>query len=224
MEAVVTPAIERDRYAQARLEIAEASAFDLPYAIMNFLATVVACYGLLANSPAVVIGAMILAMLLGPISGVALALVDGDIGLLRKALFAELGGVLLVVVTAFVVGFVHRDIPLTHEIMVRTAPNFFDLMIALASGAAGAYASVSTRLSVAFIGVAVATALVPPLACCGMLLARGDAELAGGAFYLPWSTSWRSKAPHRSSCGRAVSRHDGWEGSCFPTSSASVCC
>ncbi len=65
-----------ERHTTVRLEIAAASSFDLPFAIMNFLATVVACYGLLANSAAVVIGAMILALLLGPISGVALALAD----------------------------------------------------------------------------------------------------------------------------------------------------
>ena len=66
----------------------------------------------------------------------------------------------------------------------RTSPNFFELMIALAGGAAGAYASISPRLSVAFVGVAIATALVPPLASCGLLLARGDFDLAEGAFLL----------------------------------------
>ena len=58
--------------------------FDTPYIVMNVLATVVACYGLLANSPAVVIGAMIIAMLLGPITGVALGLVEGDNSLLKS--------------------------------------------------------------------------------------------------------------------------------------------
>jgi uncharacterized hydrophobic protein (TIGR00271 family) len=173
-----------DSFAQVRLQIDDASAFDIPYIIMNTLATIVACYGMLANSPAVVIGAMIIAMLLGPISGVGLALVDGDQRLLRKALTALLGGVVVVVITAFAIGFAHRDIPVTHEIMARTSPNLFDLMIALAGGAACAYSAISPRLSIAFVGAAIATALVPPLSSCGLLLARGNYLLAGGAFLL----------------------------------------
>jgi uncharacterized membrane protein len=55
-------------------------------------------------------------------------------------------GVIAVMLTAFTIGFIHREIPLTAEIMARTAPNIFDLMIALAGGAAGAYATVSPRL------------------------------------------------------------------------------
>ena len=130
---------------------------------------------------------MIIAMLLGPIAGVALALVDGNAKLLRKAVGAEVGGVLIVLAVAFVVGLLHKDIPVTHEMMARTAPNFLDLMIALAGGAAGAYATVSPRLSMAFVGVAIATALVPPLSSCSMLLARGEYTLAGGAFLLAFT-------------------------------------
>ena len=81
-----------DPYVRIRRDMEEACAFDRPLVVMNALATVVACYGLLANSSAVVIGAMILAMLLGPISGVALALVEGNLALLRKASLAVSGG------------------------------------------------------------------------------------------------------------------------------------
>lgn len=175
------------KFQEARHRIDDGSSFDVAYVVMNTLATIVACYGLLADSPAVVIGAMIIAMLLGPIAGVALALVDGNPKLLRKALGAEVGGVLIVLVVAFVVGLLHKEIPITHEIMARTAPNFLDLMIALAGGAAGAYATISPRLSAAFVGVAIATALVPPLSSCSMLLARGQYKLAGGAFLLAFT-------------------------------------
>ncbi len=164
--------------------IRENAVFTLPYVLMNTLATVVACYGLLQNSTAVVIGAMIIAMLLGPISGIALALVCGDNGLLRKSLGAELGGVLTVMIVAFLIGKVHQDMPLTNEILARTTPNILDLMIALAGGAAGAYATVSPRLSVGLVGVAIATALVPPLSTCSICLARGETRLALGGFLL----------------------------------------
>ena len=164
--------------------IRENAAFTVPYVTMNALATVVACYGLLQNSTAVVIGAMIIAMLLGPISGIALALVSGDNALLRKALLAEIGGAWVVLGVAFCIGKIHQEMPLTHEILARTAPNILDLMIALAGGAAGAYATVSPRLSVGLVGVAIATALVPPLSTCSICLARGETRLAFGGFLL----------------------------------------
>ena len=124
--------------ADKRDSIRSGARFDVPYVTMNVLATVVASYGLFANSPAVVIGAMIIAMLLGPIEGVAFALVDGDPKLLRDAFLAEFGGVAIVLVTAFVLGLIHRDIPISSEILSRTSPNFLALMIALGGGAAGA--------------------------------------------------------------------------------------
>jgi uncharacterized hydrophobic protein (TIGR00271 family) len=151
---------------------------------MNVLAATIAAYGLLANSPAVVIGAMIVAMLLGPIMGTSLALVDGDILLLRKGVFSLIVGIAGVMVMALILGLIHKNVPLTDEIMSRTAPNLLDLMVALAGGAAGAYATVSPRLSVAFIGVAIATALVPPLVAASLLLARSELELAFGALLL----------------------------------------
>ncbi len=173
---------------QARNSIRESiksgSSLSVAYMTMNGLSTVVASYGLLSNSAAVVIGAMIIAMLLGPITGIALALVDGDNTLLRRSLAAEAAGVCLVLVVALAIGYVHRDIPLTAEILSRTKPNILDLMIALAGGAAGAYATVSPKLSVGLVGVAIATALVPPLATCSICLARGDVKLALGGFLL----------------------------------------
>jgi uncharacterized hydrophobic protein (TIGR00271 family) len=176
---------EGERHKEAvRSSVADNSSFDQAYVVMNVLATIVASYGLLADSAAVVIGAMVIAMLLGPISGMGLALVDGNSRLLRKASTAIVGGVLVVFVTALVIGFFNKEVPAARQMMERTSPNLFDLMIALGGGAAGAYAVISPRLSVAFVGVAIATALVPPLSTCGMFLARGEFALSGGAFLL----------------------------------------
>ena len=172
------------RRVAVRASVAENAAFDMAYGVMNVLATIVAAYGLLANSPAVIIGAMVIAMLLGPIAGIGLALVDGDQRLLRTAATALVGGVLLVLGTGWLVGRFHTDLPATREMLARTAPNLFDLMVALGGGAAGAYAAISPRLNVAFVGVAIATALVPPLTTCSLFLARGDFALAAGAFLL----------------------------------------
>ena len=99
------------------------------------------------------------------------------------ALLTLTAGIAWILAIAVVVGFIHRDVPLTAEILSRTDPRLFDLMIALAGGAAGAVAVLSPRFGTAIVGVAVsATALVPPLAAAGILLARADFASAGGAF------------------------------------------
>ncbi|MBN9501805.1 MAG: TIGR00341 family protein [Armatimonadetes bacterium 55-13] len=178
------PEEERDARSEVRRQIAESSRLTVSYIVMNSLATIVAGYGLLANSTAVVIGAMIIAMLLGPITGLALALVDGNTRLLRWALGSEIAGVILVLVISYFIGMIHADMPLTAEILARTKPNLLDLIIALAGGAAGAYAVVSPKVSVGLVGVAISTALVPPLTTCGICLARGQMGLASGGFLL----------------------------------------
>jgi uncharacterized hydrophobic protein (TIGR00271 family) len=138
----------------------------------------------LENSPAVVIGAMIIAMLMGPIGGTALALVDGNNKDLARAIITLLCGIIVVVATSFIIGLIHSDMSITDQIKNRTSPNLTDLMIALAGGAAGAYAMVTPRLSVAFVGVAIATALVPPICAGSILFARGAFDLGLGAYLL----------------------------------------
>ena len=170
--------------AGVRERIAENAGLSSPYLLMNALAAIVASYGLLQNSVAVIIGAMIIATLLGPITGMALALVDADQPLLRKSLLAEAGGVLLVLALSFAIGKIHMEMTLGSEILARTAPNIMDLIIALAGGAAGAYATISPRFSAGLVGVAIATALVPPLCCCGICLAHGLYPQGGGALLL----------------------------------------
>jgi uncharacterized hydrophobic protein (TIGR00271 family) len=136
------------------------------------------------DSTAVVIGAMIIAMLIGPIMGLALAMVDGDTRLLQNSIIAEVVGAGMVVTIGVLIGRFHFDLPITSEIVARTQPNLLDLVVALAGGAAGAYATVSPRVSVGLVGVAISTALVPPLTTVGICLSRGQGMLASGAFIL----------------------------------------
>ena len=171
-------------YPEVRVTIEANALPSKMYFIMNTLSAIIASYGLVTNSAAVVIGAMLVAMMLGPITGVALAIIDYRMPLLRKSLITVLIGVSLVIVVGFVVGWLHKDQPLTTEILSRTQPTSMDLMIALAGGTAGAYAMVSPHLSVAVVGVAVATALVPPLAASGILFANGEIQLGFGALLL----------------------------------------
>lgn len=172
---------------EAREAIARDARFDTSYVIMNALAAIIASYGLLADSTSGVIGAMLVAMLLGPIVGLGLALVDGDFGLLRRASGALGGGVAIVVLCSLVIGFLHADMPAGKELLNRTHPNYLDLMIALAGGAVGAYAAVSPRVSTAVVGVAIATALVPPLCTGSIFLARGEWESALGGYLLTFT-------------------------------------
>lgn len=171
-------------YPEVRVTIEANALPSKMYFIMNTLSAIIASYGLVTNSAAVVIGAMLVAMMLGPITGVALAIIDYRMPLLRKSLLTVLAGVSLVILVGFVVGLLHQGQPLTNEILSRTQPTSMDLMIALAGGTAGAYAMVSPHLSVAVVGVAVATALVPPLAASGILFANGEMQMGLGAALL----------------------------------------
>lgn len=157
------------------------------YWTMNALSTVIACYGLFTNSPAVVIGAMVVAMLLGPIAGISLGLMEKDKALFKMALFSLTAGVIWILLIALIIGSIHNSVPLSKEIIARTDPTLFDLMIAVAGGAAGAIAIVSPQISTAIVGVAIATALVPPLSATGILLARSEWMMAGGAFTLAFT-------------------------------------
>ncbi|WLP93540.1 DUF389 domain-containing protein [Psychrobacter sp. M13] len=171
-------------YPEIRVKIEANALPSKMYFVMNILSAIIASYGLVTNSAAVVIGAMLVAMMLGPITGVALAIIDYRMPLLRKSLFTVLAGVSLVIFVGFLIGTLHSAQPLTAEILSRTQPTSMDLMIALAGGTAGAYAMVSPHLSVAVVGVAVATALVPPLAASGILFAHGELSMGFGAALL----------------------------------------
>lgn len=172
---------------KVRDDIRKGAELNAAFMLMNVLAATIASYGLFADSPAVIIGAMIVAMLLGPITGIALSLVESNMKLLLQSLSTLLAGTIVVMMTAFIIGSFHKDIPLTNEILVRTAPNLIDLMVAIAGGAAGAYATGSPRLSVAFVGVAIATALVPPLCSACILFAHGEMSLGFGACLLTFT-------------------------------------
>lgn len=164
--------------------IKERSGLSWSYVFMNLLATVIACYGLFSDSPATVIGAMILAMLLNPLMGVALALMHHDYRLLRKSVTTLLTGAVLVYVVALLIGLLHYDLEMTQSITDQTKVNLFSLIIALAGGAAGAYATASPKLLGAFVGVALATTLMPPIAAAGILSAHGEWSMVFEALFL----------------------------------------
>ena len=148
------------------------------------IATMIACFGLVQNSTAVIIGAMLVSPLMTPIFGITVGLLRGDARLLFASLRAELGGVILAIAAAFLFGMLPFYNSATPEMLSRTEPNLIDLMVAVFAGMAGAYALVDERVSPALPGVAIATAIVPPLSTCGMCLAMQSYEGAAGAMLL----------------------------------------
>jgi uncharacterized hydrophobic protein (TIGR00271 family) len=151
------------------------------------LSVVIATGSVATDSTAGVIGAMIVAPLMTPIMASALAVVTGDLGHLRRSLALVLAGAAAAVALAFLIGTVGGTL-VTEEgnsqVAARTAPRTMDLVVALASGAAGAFAVSRAKVIDALPGVAIAISLVPPLCVVGLMLANDDPEAAAGALLL----------------------------------------
>lgn len=156
------------------------------FAVLLGLSVVVAAVGLLQNSTAVVIGAMMIAPLMAPIMGIAASLVMGWGARLVSGLVIVSGSVVGSVLLAWAIAafLPEVDTGLPAEVLSRSSPDVRDLLVALAAGAAGAFATVRRDVSGALPGVAVAVALVPPLASVGVLLGRDQPDLARGAMLL----------------------------------------
>jgi uncharacterized hydrophobic protein (TIGR00271 family) len=157
------------------------------FGALLILASAIATYGLLGDSVATVIGAMIVAPLMLPIMGLAFGITIGD----RKAILSSILVGLAGIATAIAVGFILAqtmssafDPTSNSQIMARTSPRLVDLAAALATGLAGAFATGRKDISDTLPGVAIAISLVPPLSNAGILLAAGRADLALGSFLL----------------------------------------
>lgn len=155
------------------------------YYLMLLMSGLIALLGLLTNSVAVVIGAMLISPLMGPIISSGLALTIGDLQLARRAFRTIAVSVILtIVVTAFCTLLSPLKEP-TSEILARVRPNIYDLFIAVLSGIVGAVALCTKRnYLITATGVAVATAVIPPLSVAGYGLGTGQLMLGLGGFLL----------------------------------------
>ena len=153
------------------------------YLFMTAMSGGIAVLGLLLSSPAVVIGAMLLSPLMGPIMGLGFALAIGDWEWLKASLRTLLLGSAMAVLLCACLVFLSPIQGITSEIAARTRPNLFDLFVALFSALAGAYAMIRGREG-AIVGVAIATALMPPLAVVGFGLATWNWTVFSGALLL----------------------------------------
>ena len=177
----VTPTRRRELVREIRV----GSQVRLRFFVLLITASMIASFGLLANSTAVIIGAMLVSPLMTPIFGLALGMLRGNTALVKQAFLSELMGVVLAVLAAVLVGMPQISfLEVTTEMIIRTQPNLIDLLVAVFAGFAGAYALIDPRVSPALPGVAIATAIVPPLSTCGLCLAIGAWSAAGGAILL----------------------------------------
>ncbi len=156
---------------------------DATFYVLVVLSTVVAAIGLLQNSAAVIIGAMVIAPLLGPNMALALGAALGDSDLMWKSLKALVSGMGLALVLSVGIGQLWPGSVLSTEVLSRTDVGLDGVVLALASGTA-AVMSLTTGLSSVLVGVMVAVALLPPTATIGLMLGAGEMDKAIGATLL----------------------------------------
>lgn len=157
---------------------------SLSFYFLLGLSGVIATLGLFANSVAIIIGAMIIAPLIGPITAIAYSTTVANRRLLRRSFLTLLTGVMFTVLISWLIALLVGLKTTTPEILARTNPTLIDLVIALAAGAAGTFANTRRRIADALPGVAIAVALVPPLSVVGIGMALKDGSLAFGALLL----------------------------------------
>lgn len=163
--------------------IARAARLSPTYLMLVALATAIAHVGLLMDSPPVIIGAMLISPLLGPIMAFGFGVAIFELALLRRAALSLGAGMVLAVLIAIVLTWISPIQDVTPSILARVRPNLLDLLVAVFGGIAGAYATVR-REAISLVGVAIATALVPPLAVVGFSIATARFDYAWGALLL----------------------------------------
>ena len=159
----------------------------LRFFVLLLLSAIIATYGVVSDSVATVIGAMIVAPLMTPIMAVSLSLVSGDHrNIVRSVLIVAAGTVATVLFAYLLSVIVNESVQVggNSQITARVSPRLIDMIIALASGAAGAFATGREDVSDALPGVAIAVSLVPPLAVVGLCLSERAFGDALGAFVL----------------------------------------
>lgn len=144
----------------------------------------IAAFGLIANSAAVIIGAMLVSPLMTPIMGSALGLVIGDARLFANAMRSVVVGTVLAILFSAVLGILPLALEATPEMLARTSPTLLDIFVAILAGFAGSYAMIDEKVSPALPGVAIAVAIVPPLSNTGICLSLGYYDGAFGSFML----------------------------------------
>ena len=179
------PQLSRDQRIVLVERVQSNSQWDFDFVTLMSLATLIAAIGLVQNSAAVIIGAMLVAPLMTPLLGLGMSLAQGNPRLARRTSISVAYGFAVAFALSVLVGLLdpwyHGPTP---EMLSRDWPDLLDLTVAFIAGLAAAYASSRANLLDALPGVAIAAALVPPIATAGLATSVGDASLAFGATLL----------------------------------------
>ena len=173
-----------EEYKELFLALRENAKPKQAYLVLMTLSTILATFGLFSNSSPVIIGAMILAPLMSPIISLSMGVLRQEKTLIKSSLITVGLGLGVGYLFAIIITLITPLADLNHEISARIKPNIIDLGVAVISGAAGAYAHSKEEIAKTLAGVAIAVALVPPLAVSGIGIGWGDWSVFWGAFLL----------------------------------------
>ena len=173
--------IEPSKLDRMKRSFGSDAALDEVFIVLSIGAGLIATLGLLADSPAVVIGAMVVAPWIMPLRAAAFAVLFGDIPLLTRSLRTLMVGVLATTVLSILLGKLAGLPQFGSEVAARTSPNLLDLGIALVAGGLATYAKLRSDAVSSLAGTAIAVALVPPICVMGLLLSHAHWEEALGA-------------------------------------------
>jgi len=176
--------IPREHLKQIRVDLLEESTLNINYLVLILGSCIIATFGLLSNSAAVIIGAMIVAPLMLPIRGLAFGAVEGNVIIFRKGLVALAVGTVLAIFLACFLGALVQIPDFGSEVLARSKPTLLDLGIAIAAGGISGYAKVQPKVSATLAGTAIAVALMPPICVIGLGLSQANWSLSLGASLL----------------------------------------
>ncbi len=164
-----------------RESLLEESQLTQNYLVLSLGSCLLSTFGLIINSAAVIIGAMIIAPLMLPLRGFAFATLEGDIELLRRSFISVIFATLLSVFCSSIVGLIISLPEFGGEILSRTQPTLIDLLIAIVAGGISGYAKIRPSVGDAIPGTAIAVALMPPICVFGLALSQREWQIAFGA-------------------------------------------
>ncbi|HZG38528.1 MAG TPA: DUF389 domain-containing protein [Nodosilinea sp.] len=187
LETVLTPmrrSVAAGDLTRLRQNLLEESQLSWHYLVLVVGSCVIATLGLLSNSAAVIIGAMLIAPLMLPIRGAAFGILEADRTLIRASIVALVLGSFLSVAISAAIGAMTGVVQFGSEVMARTQPNLLDLGIAVTAGAMAGVAKIEPKVAGTVAGAAIAVALMPPICVVGLWLGQGNLSLSLGALLL----------------------------------------
>ena len=163
-----------ERFRELFVSLRNDARFNTTYVVLLILSTLLATFGLYLNSAAVIIGAMVLAPLMNPIVSISMGLLRSDRTLFNESAKTIVIGILLALLASALIALLFPHKPVTEEMLGRLNPSLLDLAVAIISGIAAAYSKSFKEVAQSLAGVAIAVALVPPLAVAGIGLGNAD--------------------------------------------------